>query len=137
MKKDELKFSYRNSFFKENKNYIVISCKIKLTKKNKEEILEKINTRRQRRLETQPLEYPSAGSVFRNPDGMHAGALIEECNLKGYSIGGAMISKKHANFIINYNNATGKDIIELIEIAQREVLKKYNIKLVLEQIIID
>lgn len=137
MTKNELNFNYRDSFFKHNKDYIVISSKIKLTKGDKKEILEKINTRRLRRLETQPLEYPSAGSVFRNPEGMHAGALIEECNLKGYSIGGAMISKKHANFIINYNNATGKDIIELINIAKESVLKKYNIELVLEQIIID
>ena len=137
MKKEELDFNYRDSFLKRNKDYIVISCRLKLTNGNKTEILEKINTRRIRRIETQPLEYPSAGSVFRNPEGMSAGAIIEECNLKGYSIGGAMISKKHANFIINYNNATGKDIIELINVIKKEVLKKYNIELVLEQIIID
>ena len=68
---------------------------------------------------------------------MHAGELIEKCGLKGYTIGGAMISNKHANFIINYNNATGNDIIKLIQKAKEEVSKKYNVELILEQIIID
>ena len=134
---EELKFGYRDSIFKNNKDYIVISCKLKMQTKDKKEIIDTINKRRKRRQETQPLNYPSAGSVFRNPEGQHAGALIEQCNLKGYKIGGAMISEKHANFIINYKDATGEDIINLINYTKEKVKEKYNIELVLEQIIID
>ena len=86
---------------------------------------------------TQPLSYPSAGSVFRNPDGLFAGKLIEDANLKGRVIGGAMISDIHANFIVNIGNATGKNIIDLINLAKSEVKKNNNIDLVLEQVIID
>lgn len=134
---NELDFKYRNSLLKQDKRYIVISVKLQLTPDNKEEILEKISNRRVRRLETQPLDMPSAGSVFRNPQDMHAGALIEECNLKGFSIGGAEISRKHANFIVNNGGATGADIVALIERAKKEVKEKYNVDLLLEQIIID
>ena len=88
-------------------------------------------------METQPLDYPSAGSVFRNPEGMHAGELIEKCGLKGKNINGAEISKKHANFIINVGNPTGRDIIKLIDIAREKVLEKYGISLILEQEIIE
>lgn len=134
---NELNFEYRNSILKQDKRYIVISVELQLTIGNKDEILERISNRRVRRLETQPLDMPSAGSVFRNPQDMHAGALIEDCNLKGFSIGGAEISKKHANFIVNNGNATGAEIISLIETAQKEVKEKYDVDLLLEQIIID
>jgi UDP-N-acetylmuramate dehydrogenase len=82
---------------------------------------------------TQPLEYPSAGSVFRNPENEFAGHLIEECSLKGKKIGGAMVSEKHANFIINYGNATASDIKSLILFVKKEVNKKYKIDLRVEQ----
>lgn len=134
---NELNFEYRNSLLKQDKRYIVISVELQLIPGNKEEILEKISNRRVRRLESQPLDMPSAGSVFRNPKDMHAGALIEECNLKGFSIGGAEFSRKHANFIVNNGGATGTDIIALIERAKKEVKEKYNVDLLLEQIIID
>ena len=133
----DINFNYRNSFFKENKDYIILSCKIKLVPGSRDEIIEVMKKRKERRLETQPLDYPSAGSVFRNPENLHAGALIEECGLKGYQIGGAMVSKKHANFIINYNNASGEDIIKLINYTKERVFEKYKIELNLEQIIID
>ena len=100
-KKEDLDFSYRHSIFQE-KNYIIISARMKLYSEDKEEILTLMNTRRQRRIESQPLEYPSAGSVFRNPsDDVFSGKLIEELGFKGYSIGGAKVSEKHANFIVN------------------------------------
>jgi len=137
MTKEELKFNYRDSIFKKEKKYIIVSAKLKLEQGNKEEILEKINNRRIKRIETQPLDMPSAGSVFRNPPNMHAGALIEQSNLKGYTINGAQVSKKHANFIVNTGNAKGKDIVELIEKVQTEVKKEFNVDLILEQIIID
>ena len=129
---DELNYSYRNSILKEN-NYIVLSAKLELTPKNPDEIKNIIDDRRQRRIESQPLEYPSAGSVFRNPEGDYAGRLIEEAGLKGKKVGGAMVSTKHANFIINENNATGEDIKELIKLIEKTIKDKYNIDLVLEQ----
>ena len=90
-----------------------------------------------RRIESQPLEYPSAGSVFRNPEGDYAGRLIEECGLKGKTIGGAMVSEKHANFIINYNNASPQDVRDLIKLVHDTVLKETGIDLILEQELID
>ena len=82
---------------------------------------------------SQAIIYPSAGSVFKNPEGDYAGRLIQECGLKEKKIGGAMVSSEHANFIINYNNASTDDIINLINLIKEEVLKKFNIELVLEQ----
>ena len=93
-----------------------------------------MNNRRQKRIESQPLEYPSAGSVFRNPaEDIFSGKLIEELGLKGFSIGGAKISEKHANFIVNYNNATSDDIVNLINYIKEKVKEKYNIELKVEQ----
>lgn len=129
-------YGYRTSFFKENKDYIILEVKIKTTPRNKDEILNTIKERKEKRLNSQPLNYPSAGSVFRNPEGNFAGKLIEEVGLKGKQIGGAKVSEKHANFIINENNATGKDIIKLINEIQSEVKNKYDIDLVLEQEIV-
>ena len=137
MQKDEIQFSYRNSFFKENANYYILSACFKLNKGDKNELLERVSKRRVRRLETQPLDMPSAGSVFRNPIGMHAGELIEKCGLKGFSIGDAQVSEKHANFIVNTGNATGIEIIHLIDRIKREVKDKFDVDLVLEQIIIE
>lgn len=131
--KKDLDFSYRHSIFMD-KNYIILSTNINLQKAKKEEIIELMNNRRQRRIESQPLEYPSAGSVFRNPsDTVFSGKLIEDLGLKGYSIGGAKISEKHANFIVNYNNATAEDIKALIDLIKEKVKEKYNIELKVEQ----
>ena len=137
MTNEEMNFSYRDSFFKKNKNYTIISATLKLEYGNTDEILELINNRRMKRLESQPLEMPSAGSVFRNPEGMHAGALIEKANLKGYKINGAQVSTKHANFIVNAGKAKGIDIVNLIEKVKNDVKKEFECDLVLEQIIVD
>ena len=131
--KDKLDFSYRHSIF-QDKDYIIVGASIKLYKENKDEILTLMNTRRQKRIDSQPLEYPSAGSVFRNPsENIFSGKLIEDLGLKGYSIGGAKISEKHANFIVNYNNATGEDIESLIKFIKDKVKEKYEIELKVEQ----
>ena len=82
-----------------------------------------------RRKDKQPLDYPSAGSVFKRPEGYFAGALIEQSNLKGKRIGGAMVSEKHAGFIINYENATTKDVTDLIKFCQDTVFEKFGVKL--------
>lgn len=130
--KKDLNYSYRKSALMENK-FIVIEANFKLEHKEKEEILQVMKDRKERRMTSQPLNYPSAGSVFRNPDGDYAGRLIEECGLKGYEIGGAMISDVHANFVVNKDNATSSDIKALIELAKEKVYEKFNIDLKVEQ----
>ena len=136
--KEDIKCSYRYTSFKEDKNIIVLGAYFQLRKGNKEESQEIVNRRMKKRLATQPLDYPSAGSVFRNPEGDFAGRIIEEdLGFKGKTIGGAKISEKHANFIINFDNATGADIRELINLIKEEVKKKDNIDLIVEQEFID
>ena len=129
----ELDFHYRTSFLQKNKDYICLEATISLVKGNPEEIMELIDSRKQRRIETQPLEYPSAGSVFRNPEGDFAGRLIEEIGYKGKSIGGAKVSEKHANFIINNGGATGEEIKQLINEIKDKIKEKYDIELKVEQ----
>ena len=128
----ELLFNYRDSLL-QHKNYICLDANIKLNKGNTNSILELIEKRKQKRNETQPLDYPSAGSVFRNPEGESAWKLVEGIGYKGKSIGGAKVSEMHSNFIINTGNADGKDIKELIEKIKKEVKIKYNIDLKVEQ----
>lgn len=129
----EMDFHYRSSFLQKHPEYICLDAVIKLKKGDKELLDEVIKERRARRIESQPLEYPSAGSVFRNPEGNFAGKLIEDLGLKGYRIGGAMVSEKHANFIINYDNATSDDIKNLIDYVHDRVMDEYNIDLKIEQ----
>ncbi len=129
----EMNFHYRTSFLQKHPNYICLEVLIKLEKGNKQAIEDVIKERRKRRMESQPLEYPSAGSVFRNPEGMFAGQLIENIGLKGKKIGGAMVSNKHANFIINYKKATSTDIKKLIDLVHDEVLEKYKVDMKIEQ----
>ena len=130
---EKLKFDYRYSIFQDNKNLICVAANIKLEHGNHDEIASKIKENLLKRKNSQPLEYPSAGSVFRNPKGNYAGKIIEELGLKGKNIGGAEISTKHANFIINKNNASSSDILNLIKLVQKEVKDKYKIDLKLEQ----
>lgn len=132
----DLNFHYRTSLLKENKDLICLEATLKLKHGKAENIMEVINSRREKRKSSQPLEFPSAGSVFRNPTNAFAGELIEDCGLKGKNINGAEISMKHANFIINKGGAKGSDVVKLINIVKEAVLKKYNIKLVVEQEII-
>ena len=130
---EKLKFDYRYSIFQANKNLICVAANIKLEHGNHDEIDSKIKENLLKRKNSQPLEYPSAGSVFRNPEGNYAGKIIEELGLKGKNIGGAEISTKHANFIINKNNASSSDILNLIKLVQKEVKDEYKIDLKLEQ----
>ena len=129
----EMDFHYRTSFLQRHPDYICLEAIIKLQKGKKDAIEEVINERRQRRVESQPLEYPSAGSVFRNPEGEFAGKLIEDSGLKGKKHGGAMISDKHANFVVNYDKASAEDIKYLIDLAHDTVYKNYNIDMKIEQ----
>ena len=129
----EMNFHYRSSFLQNNRDYICLEVTLKLRLGKREAIEQVIKERRDRRLESQPLEYPSAGSVLRNPQGDFAGRLIEEAGLKGKKYGGAMISDKHANFIVNYDHAKSSDIKYLIDLAQAEVFEKFGVDLKVEQ----
>lgn len=135
--KSELNFEYRDSFLKQNKDYIVLSATFELEKGDIDEMKELVDDRRIRRIQAQPLDMPTGGSVFRNPDVTPAWKLIEDANLKGYSINDAQVSNKHANFIVNNGNASGEDIIKLIDKIKNVVKEKDNIDLKLEQIIIE
>ena len=125
---DEMDFSYRHSIV-QDKNYIVLSATFALTPKEPEKILETMNDLNQRRRDKQPLEYPSAGSTFKRPEGYFAGKLIQDAGLKGYSVGGACVSEKHSGFIINKGGATATDIITLIGDVQKIVKDKFGVEL--------
>lgn len=125
----EMDFSYRHSKVSELKNAVVVAAEFKLEKGKKEDIQAKIDELNARRREKQPLEYPSAGSTFKRPETGYASQLIEEAGLKGARIGGAEVSKKHSGFIINVDNATAKDVKELIACVQKVVDEKSGVKL--------
>ena len=129
----ELDFHYRTSFLQKNPEYICLEATIHLRKGKREAIENLIEERKSRRVASQPLEFPSCGSVFRNPPNDFAGRLIEEAGLKGKRIGGAVVSEKHANFIVNDGGATGEDIHSLILLVHDEVKKKFGVDLKIEQ----
>lgn len=133
--KDGLNFGYRTSVYRSN-NMIITGVTLKLKKGNPDEIRAKMDDYMSRRSTKQPLEYPSAGSVFKRPEGNFAGALIEQCGLKGKTCGGAQVSEKHAGFIINKSNATAKDVRDLIGEIQKTVSEKTGYSLECELIIL-
>ena len=140
LNKDDIKYSYRTTEFKNTTKVttdILLRAKFKLYKQDKASLLEIVKTNRDKRMLTQPLEYPNAGSVFKNPEGMYAAKLIEDANLKGYHFNGAYVSDKHANFIVNKNHAKGSDIVNLINYIKSQVKEQFNVQLELEQIIVD
>ena len=124
IKNEQAKFEYRNSLFA-HKDYIIVETEIQLEEGNAEEIKEKMTEYANYRKEKQPIEYPSAGSTFKRGADFITAKLIDECGLKGYQIGGAQISEKHAGFIINKENATAKDVIELMKYTKEQVYKKF------------
>ncbi len=128
LNKNELNLSYRNSILQQ-KEYILIKTTMKLKKKDKNKIEELMNELNHKRKQKQPLNWPSAGSIFKRPPDDYAGRLVEECGLKGMRIGDAQVSEKHAGFIINLGQAQAKEIKKLIEKVQTEVHKKTGILL--------
>lgn len=128
IKKEDLDLSYRHSIVSE-KNYTVLEAVIALKKGKASEIKNKMDELSVKRKEKQPLEYPSAGSTFKRPEGYFAGKLIEDAGLKGYRVGGAMVSEKHSGFVINYDNASCQDVIQVIKDVQKIVKEKYGVSL--------
>ena len=121
---NQAEFEYRKSLFSHN-DYIIVETEIELEKGNANEIKEKMIEYKNFRKDKQPIEYPSAGSTFKRGADFITAKLIDECGLKGYQIGGAQISEKHAGFIINKNNATAKDVIKLMEYTKEQVYEKF------------
>lgn len=128
LQKEDLKFSYRNSILFQTK-WIVLEAVFSMKAGDKTIISKKQAELKEYRMRTQPLKEKSCGSVFTNPLPNHAGQLIESCGLKGYRIGGAMISDKHANFIVNVEHATAADVLALIQKAQETIKEQYGIDL--------
>ncbi len=128
----ECDFSYRHSIFSAHPDWIIISAKIRLHKGDQQQISELMKNRQERRMTTQPLEYPSAGSTFRNTEEHFAWKLIDEIGYRGKKIGGAQVSEKHSNFIINVDNASADDIIKLTDEIKREVKDRFNVDMIME-----
>jgi len=140
LKNEDCQFDYRESIFKKKKNLIILSAKIELEKGSKKEIEEKMKENLDYRKKTQPLNFSSAGSVFKNPrtrtssvrgkpSGLSAAYLIEKCGLKGRKIGEAQISKKHANFIVNLGKAEAEDVRKLINLIKKKVKENFGVEL--------
>ena len=126
--KEEMQFGYRHSVFQSN-DYIIVSARLKLATADREEIEERMLEFARRREEKQPLDKPSAGSTFRRPPGFYVGPMLEELGLKGYQIGGAQVSSKHAGFIVNNGNATAQDVLYLIAHIQQKARERFGVDL--------
>ena len=128
LNKENLDLGYRHSAYTNN-GFVITSAVMKLTKADEKDIKDAMDDKLKRRKDKQPLEYPSAGSTFKRPEGYFAGALIEDCGLKGYTVGGAQVSEKHAGFVINKGGATATDVMTLISDVQRIVKEKHGVTL--------
>ncbi|EDP71457.1 UDP-N-acetylmuramate dehydrogenase [Flavobacteriales bacterium ALC-1] len=133
---EELEFEYRNSMFQKQKNKVILKVWFQLTRGNPLDIRKIMDESKERRWSKQPREYPNSGSVFKRPPGKFVGPMLDELGLKGYTIGGAQVSKKHSGFIVNINHATGSDILNLIKHIQHKVKERFNLNLEVEQRII-
>ena len=129
--RDELDMGYRTSTVAKH-NMIVLQVIIELKAGNKEQIKDRMNQLSELRKQKQPLEYPSAGSTFKRPEGFFAGKLIADAGLKGYSIGGAAVSEKHAGFVVNMGGATAKDVVELTDYIKKRIIEQFGVTLELE-----
>lgn len=129
LENSECDFYYRHSVFQNNKDLIVLSARFELDFGDKSKIRQRMNELKAARTEKQPLEYPSAGSTFKRPEGYFAGKLIEDCGLKGFRIGGAAVSEKHAGFVINTGGATASDVKETVEHIKNTVFEKFGVSL--------
>ena len=126
--REELELDYRSSII-QKKNYIVLEADFRLEQGNQEEILATMKELNARRREKQPLEYSSAGSTFKRPEGNFAGKLIQDAGLRGYRVGDAQVSEKHCGFVINRGNATAKEVRQLIHEVQKKVLDTFGVML--------
>lgn len=136
IEKKDMDFGYRHSFFSDKPEYVILSVKFKLQKGNITEITSKMEENSTSRKTKQPLEYPNFGSVFKRPEGYFVGKLVDDAGLRGYQIGGAQVSEKHTGFIVNKENATCQDIVDLIRHVQKIVYDKFGVSLKTEVVFI-
>ena len=132
LNRDQCQFSYRSSIFQRHPEWTIVSCKLKLRKGDHAVIEQLVKNRRDKRCSTQPLDFPSAGSTFRNPEGGFAWKYIDEIGYRGHQVGGAQVSTKHSNFIINTGDASAADIRSLAEEIREKVKKEFNVDLIME-----
>ena len=128
LEKEELGFGSRASVIKD-RGYVVLGAELMLVPGDKEEILARMQELKNKRVEKQPLEYPSAGSAFKRPEGYFAGKLVMDAGLSGYAVGGAKVSEKHCGFLINAGGATASDVMELIRQIQAKVKEQFGVQL--------
>lgn len=133
---EDMKLSYRHSVFSENTDNIIVDMIFQLQKGDKTEIKAKMDELLGKRKDKQPLEFPSAGSTFKRPEGSYASLLIEQCGLKGFTVGGAQVSEKHSGFVINKGGASFDDVMKLTDEVKKIVNEKTGYKLELEPIIL-
>lgn len=122
-------FSYRHSMYSDNKDLVCLSAKLRLIPASKDDIELRMKQNAESRKNTQPLDMPSCGSYFKRPDGFFAAKLIDDCGLKGFSVGGAQVSSKHAGFIVNTGDATSGDVLELAEVIKATVMDRFGVAL--------
>jgi UDP-N-acetylmuramate dehydrogenase len=126
---EEMELSYRTSIFQRHTEWLIIEAVLQLELGDKDQILDIIKSRKEKRMQSQPLEMPSAGSTFRNPAGLAAWKLVADAGLRGFTIGGAMVSEKHTNFVVNANKATAQDIADVIWHVSQEINDKCGLEM--------
>lgn len=137
LSKEDMEFSYRHSVLQKHPNWIILDATFEMTAKDPGEIRKVLDKRKERRMSTQPWNFACAGSVFRNPEEKPAWRYIDEAGLRGYEIGGAQVSPKHSNFIVNNGYASAKDILDLIRLVEKTVYEKCGVKLHKEVILVN
>ncbi len=135
--KEDMQFGYRHSILQQHKDWILIEASFQMQPKDPQEIMEVLDNRKEKRMSTQPWNFASAGSVFRNPEEKPAWKYIDECGLRGHEIGGAQVSPKHSNFIVNNGYASAKDILELILLVEKTVFDHFHVELIKEVILVN
>ena len=129
MSNEECMFGYRSSIFQSHRDWIILAAEFHMEYKSVDKISERMESRRERRMQSQPLDKPSCGSVFRNPEGQNAWALVEGIGYSGKCIGNAQVSEKHCNFIVNLGNARADDYLALVKEIQQKVKEEYHVEL--------
>ncbi|MCD7840225.1 MAG: UDP-N-acetylmuramate dehydrogenase [Erysipelotrichaceae bacterium] len=137
LNKEEMQFSYRHSILQDHKDWILVEATFTMMPRDPKDIMHVLDKRKEKRMASQPWNFASAGSVFRNPDEKPAWQYIDECGLRGYEIGGAQVSPKHSNFIVNNGYASAKDILELILLVEKTVFDRFKIELQKEVILVN
>lgn len=137
LNKEDMQFSYRKSILQQRKDWILLEATFTMAPRGSQEIMQVLNKRKEKRMSTQPWDFASAGSIFRNPQDKPAWKYIDECGLRGYEIGGAQVSPKHSNFIVNNGYASAKDILDLILLVEKTVFDRFRVELEKEVILVN